>query len=426
MDEFEMPVSPPTRKRSRSSTGIVGKSAGDPAGRMSLPLVLPRDSLSLNPHCSRIKQPVEASSPYDQARARLDGRVHVKPIGRESEYEKIYQFINRAVRGTRGNLLATGVVGSGKTFVVTTAIVAAHTDHSHGVGPDFRSLAINLANLKSPTLVFTEIWHFLSGVGERLPPVRARAQLSAYFQSPQVDTRPLILFLDEIDFLLRKSEAFYSLIQLPADAVYPLGIVIATNDMGIEERIHHRILSRATWHHVRFQPYTASQLKAIVLTRLESSLLIEEKAIELAAKRQANSTGDCRKVLQNCSALLSVAERRWRRAGCPEHYERATPKDAAVAETSGGSAIHIQTRILKGLPEVQLLTLVAVATELYYLEQQASGGMPLSPARALLPHVPTSPHRIVNSSSYRALLDGIGCPRAASCDRTGNHGQLRP
>lgn len=73
-----------------------------------------------------------------------------------------------------------------------------------------------------------------------------------------------------------------------------------------------------------FHPYTFTQLKEIITTRLTNSKIFDAEAIELASRKVASVSGDARRALDICRRAVEIGGQR-------NNFKGVTMKDVSAA-----------------------------------------------------------------------------------------------
>ena len=132
---------------------------------------------------------------------------------------------------------------------------AEHCSHSDAPAadeklPPFRQLELNGMKLSSPYDVYTLLWEQLTG--QNAIPSKAAPLLDKHLSaaggggaSKKSKTVPLILILDELDYLVtRKQSVIYNLFEWATRGTSALIVVGISNTMDLPERLLPRVHSR--------------------------------------------------------------------------------------------------------------------------------------------------------------------------------------
>lgn len=270
---------------------------------------------------------------------------------REVEHEKLSEMLTSMLRWydesysvLGGVIFIAGVPGTGKT--ATMRIVASqlrskmppieiHLGSVTVPFPPFYFLEVNALKLSDPKMIYTHLWWVIcSKVYARdwqpteggsnalykeamLSKTAAQAKLDNFFRGMADDTLkqkvrvPILLLLDEIETLMTKDqEILYTLFEWARLPTAKLVIVGIANMLDLAERVHQKINSRIGTNRIIFSPYQPSQLKEILLQKMQHDLHFfeDESVIDYIAKKVGSSKGDARLTFEVCSRSLRFAE----------------------------------------------------------------------------------------------------------------------
>lgn len=258
----------------------------------------------------------------------------IRPIkhdlpGREAEYERCKAFIDNflSAKTAAECMYVCGVPGSGKTATLEKVLRDIRGT---------RTVCVNGLEVNTPQMIFQDIWRQLKLPGKIPGTNAAQDQLTKHFSKSNVTKT--ILVIDEIDYLVTRNEkAIYTILDWTANPMANLAIIAISNTMSlpVSGRLHSRMGSNV----LVFKPYTVQQIIAIVESRLTSKMRFERPALELLARRVANSSGDIRAALQLCRRACELAEdgalvklEHVSRA-CQESWGTTSQKEAVEAST---------------------------------------------------------------------------------------------
>jgi Cdc6-like AAA superfamily ATPase len=276
---------------------------------------------------------------------------------REQEHAKLKEILesmltpyDAAGHVLGGVVFIAGVPGTGKT--ATYRIVASQlktemkeqnkVNSSSTLGLQqashrgFISVEVNAMKLSQPRMVYPHLWltlnrkihqkegnqwaSTLSGKDARkyiLGIEAAQQKLDEYFRGDNKDqgrheTRtPILLLLDEIELLMTKDQQIlYTLFEWARLPTAKLVLVGIANMLDLPERVHQKINSRLGTNRIIFNPYQASQLKLILMQKMEGDMKLfeDESVLDYIAKKVGSSKGDARLTFEVCSRSLRFAE----------------------------------------------------------------------------------------------------------------------
>lgn len=289
---------------------------------------------------------------------------------REEQQEQIEDFMRNAIASSSSSsrnkagkcLYISGIPGTGKTACVMDIV----RNMTQSGNRNFHFIEINGLQLPSPMHVYSKLCEALTG--ETVGPSTAMVLLEDLFTGKsQKEFRQghhIIVMLDEMDSIVNKSQkALYNLFDWPSNPSSNLSIIGIANTMDLPERLHPRIASRLAANKVVFHPYQKEDLQTIVQARLEAftDTLFDDAALQYAARKVANCSGDLRRCLELCRRALEVALRR--ADGVTEGLQvRARDIDAAAKEAYNSPSI----KMLAGCTRDQLMLMAAMCLECQY------------------------------------------------------------
>ena len=261
------------------------------------------------------KQIVQSTVPLDvYSRAVEALKLSVLPEHlpcRESETGQIREFIRTAVKSTgqSGNVLyISGVPGTGKTASVLSVI--------SGLKKEKKSLKfefgyINSMKLNTPTDLFVEMLGIITTNSKRYSRSdKPQDILTKHFSTRDSDRPVTVLLVDEIDYLVTKSQqVVYQLFDWPLLVDSKLVLITISNTMDLPERLMPRVASRLGLARLNYLPYNAEQIRKVVQERLKDSNseeIFKPESLQFVALRVAHSSGDIRKALHICRRAIEV------------------------------------------------------------------------------------------------------------------------
>ena len=228
---------------------------------------------------------------------------------RESETSTIREFIRTAVKttGSSGNVLyISGVPGTGKTASVLSVVKQMQM-------MSFQFAYINSMKLNSPTDLYLDLLMKLEiHKNRRFRADKPQEKLTEYFSSGDKQRPVTVLLIDEIDYLVTKSQAVvYQLFDWPLLPESKLVLLTISNTMDLPERLMPRVASRLGLARLNYLPYNHEQIRKVILERLEevkAANVFSDDAIKLVSRRVATSSGDIRKALHICRRAIELRE----------------------------------------------------------------------------------------------------------------------
>lgn len=252
----------------------------------------------------------EPASVLEEARLRL----HVSAVPdslpcREQEFQDIYSFVeSKLLDGTGGCMYISGVPGTGKTATVHEVIRCLQQAAQTNDVPPFEYVEVNGMKLTEPHQVYVQILQKLTG--QKATANHAAELLAKQFCSRGSQKETTVLLVDELDLLwTHKQDVLYNLFDWPTHKGARLVVLTIANTMDLPERIMmNRVASRLGLTRMSFQPYSHSQLKQILVSRLKHLKAFEDDAVQLVARKVAALSGDARRCLDICRRATEICE----------------------------------------------------------------------------------------------------------------------
>ncbi|CAO2588425.1 Origin recognition complex subunit 1 [Lemmus lemmus] len=250
------------------------------------------------------------TSTLEEARLRL----HVSAVPdslpcREQEFQDIYNFVeSKVLDGTGGCMYISGVPGTGKTATVHEVMRCLQQAAQTNDVPPFEYVEVNGMKLTEPHQVYVQILQKLTG--QKATANHSADLLAKRFCSQESPQETTVLLVDELDLLwTQKQDVMYNLFDWPTHKGARLVVLAIANTMDLPERIMmNRVSSRLGLTRMSFQPYSHSQLKQIVVSRLKHLKAFEDDAIQLVARKVAALSGDARRCLDICRRATEICE----------------------------------------------------------------------------------------------------------------------
>jgi cell division control protein 6 len=233
---------------------------------------------------------------------------------RNDQITTIGQLLSPILSSSKpSNLLVYGKTGTGKTAVTRYVISKLNTRcTSENINASFVYCNTKLAGTEYRIL--SEV---SSNIGLKIPFTglavsEVLSRLQSFMKDKKLHT---ILVLDEIDFLTRSfgDDLLYDLTS-SSDKITPafLSLIGISNDLQFKEELGARVQSRLSEEELVFPPYSASELRAILIERATLAFNKEsftEEAINLCAALSGSEHGDARRAVDLLRVSGEVAER---------------------------------------------------------------------------------------------------------------------
>ena len=285
-------------------------------------------------------------------------------VGRDSERGQLTEFLEQCSSKTpNGCLYVSGPPCTGKSAMITE--MTAEYSKRKGV----RGVYINCMSIKSSKDLYNTLLEAL-GQGNDLSEADAVAALQEMFIPKAGSSDVFLVTLDEIDHILTMGlESLYRVFEWSLQKSSRLVLVGIANALDLTDRFLPRLKSKNLKPDLLpFLPYTAAQVKDIIITRLKSLMpagkenyvpFIHPAAIELCSRKVASQTGDLRKAFEICRRALDLIEAETRQKHEDEAREKLlqqSPSKRPLGENlngasggSGRSVVQIMGNSLKAL-----------------------------------------------------------------------------
>jgi len=261
-------------------------------------------------------------------------------------------------QGSQNSIYISGMPGTGKTATVREVMQQLEKTSEL---PPFFVIEVNGMRLASPELAYPLIWQEISG--ERgVSPKRAGKSIPAHFLKNDPSRKFCVLVVDELDYMVTRSQqVLYNIFDWPSYAASKLIVIGIANTMDLPERLHARVASRMGKLRLVFKPYTREQVQAILMGRIGALGNMDQNAVRMIAMKIAGSSGDIRRALEICKRALLIAARK----------VSDSEKDAVVLEISHAQEAIKETmesplcEAVKELGLLEKMFLIAISCELH-------------------------------------------------------------
>lgn len=265
-------------------------------------------------------------------------------IGREDERQQLRGFLERcSIVNPSGCLYVSGPPGTGKSAMVneiTQEVVEASA---------VRKAYINCMSIKSSKDLYATLLDQLCK-GSETPEADAASTLQKLFMPKKKSSHVYLIVLDEIDHILTLDlESLYKVFEWSLQKTSRLVLVGIANALDLTDRFLPRLKSRNLKPDLLpFLPYSATQIKTIITTRLKSLVpdgaplpFIHPAAIELCSRKVSSQTGDLRKAFEICRRAIDLVEMETKQKHEAEIKEKillATPSRKVLGENNNLSS----------------------------------------------------------------------------------------
>ncbi len=214
------------------------------------------------------------------------------------------------------NLFIYGKTGTGKTASVR------HTseqilDVAKENGVPVNVIYVNCKLKKVADTEYRLIAEIARSFGEEVPPTGLPTEevYNIFFKALDIKEQILILILDEIDQLIKKTgdEVIYNLTRINSELKNSqISIVGISNDLMFSNYIDPRVKSSLSEEEIIFPPYNALQIQDILKKRASLAFrpdVLDEGVIPKCAAFAAREHGDARRALELLRVAGELAER---------------------------------------------------------------------------------------------------------------------
>ncbi|KAI0136340.1 cell division control protein [Xylariales sp. AK1849] len=232
-------------------------------------------------------------------------------IGRDDERQQLRGFLERCSESNpSGCLYVSGPPGTGKSAMVNE--ITQEVVESCSV----KKAYVNCMSIKSSKDLYATLLDLLCNESE-IPEADAAPILQKLFVPKKKTSDVYLIVLDEIDHILTLDlESLYRLFEWSLQKTSRLVLVGIANALDLTDRFLPRLKSRNLKPELLpFLPYSATQIKTIITTRLKSLVpeesplpFIHPAAIELCSRKVSSQTGDLRKAFEICRRAIDLVE----------------------------------------------------------------------------------------------------------------------
>ncbi|EPE35524.1 P-loop containing nucleoside triphosphate hydrolase [Glarea lozoyensis ATCC 20868] len=237
-----------------------------------------------------------------------------KLVGRESEKQELATFIKTHIEETSGGCIyVSGPPGTGKSAMVNeTTNETAESTH-------LKKAYVNCMSLKTSKDLYEMLLETLCEGIDVMEGEETKA-LEGIFIPKKKSKNVYIITLDEIDHVLNLDlEILYKLFEWSLQKSSHLVLIGIANALDLTDRFLPRLKARNMKPHLLpFLPYTAAQIKAVIIAKLKSLVkdgpspdylpFLHPAAIELCSRKVSSQSGDLRKAFDICRRAIDVIE----------------------------------------------------------------------------------------------------------------------
>lgn len=250
---------------------------------------------------------------------------------REEETLKFAEILAPSLRGLKcSNLFIYGKTGTGKT-AVTHYVLRQLQKKSLKLN---RKLHVCYVNCRTTGTEYRILSSMCSTIGVKIPFTGlATAEVLNRFKTylNELNTS-FIVVLDEIDVLVKNhgDDMLYVLTRINEElSQSKVSIIGISNDLYFKDMLDPRVISSLSEEEIVFKPYTAEQIKDILLQRVKLAFQpnsFPESILNFCAALAAAEHGDARRALDLVRVAGEIAERRGEKIVREEHVQEAQRK----------------------------------------------------------------------------------------------------
>ncbi|CAG8643661.1 8241_t:CDS:2 [Cetraspora pellucida] len=328
-DEEENSKNLRTSKRLKSSTTEEDIEAPQQITEVKTPEPKPPTTTYTTPKSARLSGFFKASKPGTSSTSSTSGKVYEKAksffrlsatpkklVGRKTERDTITEFLEKHIIEKKpGSLFIHGIPGTGKTALVNEIYNDMKDSIEKRAKCSVKFVNINCMSLNDPKKIYATILDILD---QKVATngVKNPEEVLNYLFLKSKKNAMYIVILDEIDSLITNDrEILYKLFDWTLVYTSRLILIGISNMSKLTESLPRLKDKDCQPQVLNFAPYDNSEIADIIKDRLkaasssqEHSFLVDDKAIELCAKRVAANNGDCRKALDVLRKSFELAE----------------------------------------------------------------------------------------------------------------------
>ena len=248
---------------------------------------------------------------------------------------------------------------------------------------------INAMSLTNPNAVYTILCEKITG--RRLNPQTAAQFLDEFFkkkdkkgialkyttnssnrngkhlnqEAQRIADKIRIVLIDELDALITtKQTLLYNLFDWPCHQNSKLLLISIANTMDLPERLQSKITSRIGNNRLVYEPYTSSQIKDILQSRLQNMNIFEAKSLDLVSKKVAQYSGDIRRSLQITKRAVEMCREQYLNE--KQNGQNKMPKVGLrhIIDAYDEMANSKTVKVLKGLRKFEIIVIISLFLEL--------------------------------------------------------------
>ncbi len=250
---------------------------------------------------------------------------------REEEILKFGEILAPSLRGLKcSNLFVYGKTGTGKT-AVARYVLRQLQKKSLELN---RKVTICYVNCRTIGTEYRILSSMCSAIGVKIPFTGlATAEVLKRFKTRINDLNvSFIVALDEVDVLVKNhgDDMLYALTRINEElSQSKVSVIGISNDLYFKDMLDPRVISSLSEEEIVFKPYTAEQIKDILLQRVRLAFQpnsFPESTLNFCAALAAAEHGDARRALDLVRVAGEIAERKGEKIVREEHVQEAQRK----------------------------------------------------------------------------------------------------
>lgn len=250
---------------------------------------------------------------------------------RDKEIIQLGSILAPLLRGFQtNNVFVYGTCGTGKT-ICSRFVLKQLEETGNSNGRKIKTIYINCKMKKTADTEYRLFAQLLRELGIEVPDTGLPTDVlyRRFFEKLDEEEQTLVIMLDEIDYLFKKiGDTFlYNLTRINGELKKArLNIIGITNDLGMRDSLDMRVKSSLSEEEILFKPYNATELKEILMERINEGFrsgVVGEGVVGKCAALAAQEHGDARRALDLLRVAGEIAERRGDIEVLEEHVDIA-------------------------------------------------------------------------------------------------------
>lgn len=297
-------------------------------------------------------------------KSRLQSNYSPETINhRDEQIQQLASVLAPVLKSNKpSNIFIYGKTGTGKTLSVQYVLSNIQKIAKEKSIP-LQTLYINCKLKKIADTEYRLVAQMVRELGKEVPITGLPTEevYKIFFRLVDEKRQPLILVLDEIDQLVKKTgdEILYNLTRINSELKQSqISIVGISNDLMFTEWLDPRIKSSLSEEELVFPPYNALQIQDILNERAKKTFVegaISQGVIEKCAALAAREHGDARRAIELLRVAGEIAERSGDQKLELKHIDLAEEKtekdrivDAVIVQPKQYLAVLYTTILMSG------------------------------------------------------------------------------